>query len=81
LGPILFLIYINDFPNNVSSSAKLFADDTKVYRELTVLESDMQTLQSDLDRMTQWTNSWQLNFNPDKCEVMRISHRKDLSLP
>ena len=81
MGPILFLIYINDFPNNVSSSAKLFADDTKVYRELTVLESDMQTLQSDLDRMTQWTNSWQLNFNPDKCEVMRISHRKDLSLP
>jgi hypothetical protein len=41
----------------------------------------MQTLQSDLDRMTQWTNSWQLNFNLDKCNVMRISHQKDLSLP
>jgi hypothetical protein len=81
LGQILFLIYINDFSNNVSISAKLFADDTKVYHELTVLESDMQTLQSDLDRITQWTNSWQLNFKPDKCEVMRISHRKDLSLP
>ena len=81
LGPILFLIYINDFLNGISSPTKLFADDTKVYRGLIDLEKDKQILQSDLDRMTKWTNTWQLNFNSDKCEVMRITHQKDFSLP
>ena len=38
-------------------------------------------LQLDLDRMSNWTNTWQLFFNPDKCEVMRITHRKDFSIP
>jgi hypothetical protein len=57
LGPILFLIYINDFLNGISSPTKLFADDTKVYRGLIDLEKDKQILQSDLDRMTDWTNT------------------------
>ena len=81
LGPIVFLIYINDFLNGISSPTKLFADDTKVYRGLIDLEKDKQILQSDLDRMTEWTNTWQLHFNSDKCEVMRITHQKDISLP
>lgn len=81
LGPILFLIYINDLPNGVSSSVKLFADDTKIYRELSDVEGDALSLQSDLNRMSCWAKTWQMSFNPEKCEVMRITHQRDLSVP
>ena len=77
LGPILFLIYVNDIPNIVKSSVKLFAD-TKIYRELSH-DSDTSVLQSDLDSLEEWTRNWQVKFNPEKCEVMRISHKQDKS--
>jgi len=78
LGPILFLIYVNDILNIVNSSVKLFADDTKIYRELTH-DSDTSALQSDLDSLEEWTRNWQVKFNPEKCDVMRISHEQDKS--
>ena len=81
LGPILFLIYINDLPYCVLSSVKLFADDTKVYRKLSDVTVDSLMLQSDLDQMSNWARMWQVTFNPDKCEVMRITHHRDTSVP
>ena len=56
LGPILFLMCINDLSNEVESSIKLFADDTKVYREIHNVENDTLLLQSDLDHMSIWAN-------------------------
>ena len=79
LGPILFLIYINDLVDDITNKIKLFADDTKVYRVLK--DTDSNELQLDLDKMSNWTNTLQLRFNPDKCEVMRITHRRDFSTP
>lgn len=81
LGPILFLIFINDLPDGITSKIKLFADDTKVYRVLKDKDTNSNELQLDLDKMSNWTNTWQLCFNPDKCEVMRITHRRDFSTP
>ena len=81
LGPILFLININDLPENLYCSTKLFADDTKIYRELSDMNIDTSLLQSDLDRVSDWPKTWQVSFNPDKCEVMRISHQRDHSIP
>ena len=78
LGPTLFLLYVNDIPNVVTSSIKMFADDTKIYREINNAE-DTLALQSDLDCLENWTRSWQVKFNLQKCEAMRITHKQDKS--
>ena len=61
LGPTLFLIYVNGIPNVVTCTIKLFADDTKIYRELSNVD-DTFALQSDLDSLENWTKSWQVKF-------------------
>ncbi len=69
LGPILFVIYINDLPECVESLLYMYADDTKNFR---IIKSpqDHQILQSDLKELTTWTNHWLLKFHPEKCKVM-----------
>ena len=57
----------------------MYTDDTKIYRELRNLTSDIQTLQSDLDSLGHWANTWQLRFNEEKCEAMRITHSREKS--
>ena len=59
----------------------MFADDTKVYRELSDIAKDSEALQLDVDQLLSWASKWQLRFNPDKCEVLRITHKRDFSLP
>ena len=81
LGPILFLIYINDISRNIMSNTKLFADDMKVYRILRETKKDIEELQKDLTRLKSWSNDWQLKFNTGKCEAMRISKKNDYSSP
>ena len=71
LGPILFLIYINDMPNVVHSCIMLFADDTKLYRVVTSPE-DCVAIQQDIDNLVEWSRLWQLRFHPKKCKVMRV---------
>ncbi len=72
LGPILFLIYINDLPSRLKSDCRLFADDCILYRQISS-KTDSDTLQSDLDRLTDWEAKWLMTFNPDKCFSMTIS--------
>ena len=74
----LFLIYVNDIPNIVTSTAKLVADDTKIYRQINKVE-DSIAFQSDLTTFDRWADRWQVKFSPSKCEVMRITHNKDKS--
>ena len=75
LGPILFLIYINDLPGEVYSQVCLFADDTSVY--LTIeSEDDGSTLQSDLDILSMWETRWDMEFNPSKCQVVHEAGSK-----
>ena len=77
LGPLLFLIYINDLPNNIHCTVRLFADDCVLYREINN-QLDSQELQKDLDELTKWEHDWQMNFNPDKCFVMRLTHARNI---
>ena len=64
LGPILFVVYINDLPDAVNSSKFLFADDTKILRQITT-RHDSDSLQNDLDSLEDWSERWLLRFNPD----------------
>jgi hypothetical protein len=71
LGPVLFTIFINDMPDVVQSVLRLFADDTKVGREIRSVR-DTETLQSDLDALCKWSDDWLLPFNTAKCKLMHI---------
>ena len=81
LGPILFVIYINDLPDVIKNSfAYLFADDTKVYKNV-ACDEDNQALQCDLSALQEWSDTWLLKFHPDKCEVLSIGKDKRPAYP
>jgi hypothetical protein len=75
LGPILFLCYINDLPDQVSSSCRLFADDSIVYRKIDKPE-DSVTLQQDLDALVAWEAKWGMSFHPDKCTILSATRKR-----
>ncbi len=66
LGPVLFVLFINDLPSVVQSFMKIFADDTKVYNYVKD-NKGVKELQSDIN-MAEWGNKWQLPFNTGKCK-------------
>jgi len=74
LGPLLFLLYVNDLSSWIQNSMRMFADDTKVWHKI-VEDNDSSFLQADLKRLEEWSECWQLKFNPDKCKVMHIGHK------
>ena len=63
LGPILFLCFINDMPESVSSQCCLFADDSIIYREIST-ENDCTSLQDDLDALEKWEGTWECLLTP-----------------
>ena len=79
LGPILFLLHINDLPSVISSKVRLFADDCLVYREIKSRQ-DQNDLQKDLNLLESWGSTWGMRFNAAKCNIMRVS-RKQTPIP
>ncbi|MCG8075849.1 MAG: reverse transcriptase family protein, partial [Candidatus Thiodiazotropha taylori] len=75
LGPLLFLAYINDMPECVKSICRLFADDSLLYKEINT-PADAEALQEDLNKLQEWERLWLMEFNADKCEVLRISNKR-----
>ena len=71
LAPIMFAVYINDMVENVTSYASLFADDAKILRKVKDME-DCEELQRDLDKVCEWSNQWQMEFNFGKCTKMEF---------
>ncbi|MCG8032702.1 MAG: reverse transcriptase domain-containing protein [Candidatus Thiodiazotropha taylori] len=76
LGPILFLAYINDLPDKVKSQVRLFADDTAAYLAINSL-ADSEQLQDDLKILQDWEVTWNMEFNPGKCQVVRVTRSQD----
>ena len=72
LGPVLFLIFINDLPDNIRSSVRLFADDCVFYRNINS-PKDCEILQEDLNSLARWETDWQIKFNVAKCHSMRVT--------
>ena len=68
LGPILFTIFINDLPDSIESTCKVFADDTKIYNN----PEKANILQEDLNKLQIWSEKWQLGFNISKCKSLHI---------
>jgi hypothetical protein len=76
LGPVLFLLYVNDLPWTVETSkVACFADDTKVLKQVNNCE-DTVGLQSDIDSINTWARENGLKFNQVKCKCQRVTRKK-----
>ena len=73
LGPLLFIIFINDIDCKIISALSKFADDTKVFRTVGNVERAF-TLQEDLHSLYKWSTDWQLLFNKDKCKCLHVGN-------
>ena len=80
LGPLLFLLYINDLPKYVSAGTevRLFADDSALYREISN-PFDHLKLQADIKNLQDWESDWSMEFHPEKCQLLRISTKRNPS--
>ena len=74
LGPLLFLIYINDIPENLQGSARLFTDDTSLSYSSRNLQNLQLIIKYDLKHLHEWARRWLLTFNLSKTEVLLISN-------
>ena len=73
MGPLLFIIYINDLPERIRSLCSIYADDTKIFKILDDLYD--KSLQEDIDSLTKWCDSWKMSLNSKKCKVMHIGKK------
>ena len=73
LGPLLFVLFINDIYENINkdSNIALFADDTKIWRDINS-ELDCETLQNDINTLSIWSRNNKMSFHPDKCKALSI---------
>ena len=78
LGPMLFLIYINDIAEGVTSQMRMFAGDSIVYRQIHT-PADHFTLASDLNKLLCWAKTWQMDFNVSKCAVLPVTAMRNIS--
>jgi len=80
LGPLLFLLYINDITGNIQSNIRLFADDCTVYRTIR-FQDDSCKLQNDISSLLKWAETWQMRFNSKKCHILSICRQRNKSSP
>ena len=72
---LLFLIFINDIVSDIGSNIRIFADDTSMYIVVENPNIAAATLQSDIDKVSNWADKWHVDFNPSKSECLLISRK------
>ncbi|MEW8544372.1 MAG: reverse transcriptase domain-containing protein, partial [Candidatus Thiodiazotropha sp.] len=77
LGPILFLIYINDLPGAINGLMKIFADDAKIYYAVDSRDTPF-LLQEDISRAEQWAEDWKMSFNFNKCHHLHVGEADEV---
>jgi ribonucleases P/MRP protein subunit RPP40 len=75
LGPLLFLLFINDLPDSVLSTLRLFADDGLLSKVISSA-ADAIALQQDLNECDNWSQKWLLKYNVGKCESMTVTRKQ-----
>lgn len=70
LGPLLFVIYVNDIADNLISITRLFADDSSLAQSSPNIQLIEHNLNHDLNKLTEWSKQWLVNFNPSKTDAM-----------
>ena len=77
MGPLLFLMYINDLPSvlDPTTACRLFADDCLIYRSINSI-ADHVALQKDLEALYNWGLKWGLKFNVSKCNIMHLDRKQ-----
>ena len=76
LGPLLFVLHIDDLPSVVTSQVRLFADDWLLYRPIRSV-ADQDAFQCDLEALEKWTSIWGMRFNAKKCYLMNITRTRN----
>ena len=76
LSPCLFLLYINDLPESLGSTVRLFADDSLLYMTIRS-QANTEILQNDLKKLEHWEEKWLMQFNTDKCHVLRVTRKQN----
>ena len=72
LSPTLFLVYINELPEQVICEVSLFADDTLIYQSVNS-QIDQSELQADIAALAKWADTWCMSFNATKCSIMSFN--------
>ena len=83
MGPLLFLIYINDLTNDIKSKCKLFADDTSLFSVVHDIDTSANDLNHDLEKISEWAFQWKMKFNPDhtkQAQEIIFSRKKTVSI-
>ena len=65
LGPLLFLIYINDLPDGINALCKIAADDRSLFSKVYNTHKSASELNDDLEKVSYWANQWKIQINPD----------------
>ena len=75
LGPLLFLVYINDIGNNILSNIYLFADDTSIFTEFKNISVGIDTINRELQLIYDWSNKWKMIINPSKTKIIHFTKK------
>ena len=74
LGPILYVLFINDLPDKIAAQIKRFADVSKIMGIIRSEENEVE-LQKDIDKAVEWSYKWFLPLNLEKCKVMHVGKK------